>query len=93
MCSDVTWLWLRVFPRLEPGVFIQIHDVFLPDDYPSKWVFRRYSEQYLLAVALLYGDFFDVVLPNFYASDLAEEVCASVGQRAEGGSLWMQVRG
>ena len=53
MNSDVVTFFLDVLPRLKPGVLVQIHDIFLPFDYPADWVERHYTEQYLLAVALL----------------------------------------
>ncbi len=32
-----------------------IHDIFLPNDYPTEWNNRFYSEQYLLMMYLLGG--------------------------------------
>jgi predicted O-methyltransferase YrrM len=51
--SDVTTFFLEVLPRLRPGVFVHVHDVFLPADYPPEWRWRYYSEQHLLAAFLL----------------------------------------
>jgi len=53
MNSDVTILFLEILPRLNPGVVVQIHDIWLPYDYPPEWTDRFYSEQYLLAAHLL----------------------------------------
>ena len=36
--SDVTVLLLEVVPRLAPGVLVQVHDVYLPRDYPADLV-------------------------------------------------------
>jgi hypothetical protein len=73
MNSDVTMLFLDVLPRLRPGVFVQVHDVTLPYDYPAYWSDRHYSEQYLLAVYLLgRRDALDIVLPCAFASDDSE---------------------
>jgi hypothetical protein len=70
MNSDVTTLFLDVIPRLKPGVLVEVHDVFLPYDYPAAWSERYYSEQYLLAAYLLaHGHTFDIVLPNTFISD------------------------
>jgi hypothetical protein len=67
--SDVTTFFLDVIPRLQPGVLVHLHDIFLPDDYPPSWEDRLYNEQYLLAAMLLCGDPpFRVVLPNYYVS-------------------------
>jgi methyltransferase family protein len=65
--SDVTVFFLEVLPRLKPGVLVHIHDIFLPADYPPSWNERLYSEQYLLAAMLLFGNPpFRVVLPNYF---------------------------
>jgi hypothetical protein len=66
--SDVTALFLDVFPRIPAGVLVGIHDIFLPYDYPDTFVQRFYSEQYVLA-ALLLGDAgrrFQIELPIAY---------------------------
>ena len=56
MNSDVTVFFLDVLPELVAGVIVGIHDILLPWDYPPEWGRRFYSEQYLLAVALLARD-------------------------------------
>jgi hypothetical protein len=67
--SDVTVAFLDVLPRLRPGVLVHFHDVFLPDDYPPEIVDQLYSEQYLLAAALLAdGPNLEVVLPAWFVS-------------------------
>lgn len=43
--SDVDLLFGHVLPRLAPGVRVHIHDIFLPDDYPTTWDWRGYNEQ------------------------------------------------
>jgi hypothetical protein len=53
MNSDVTTFFLDVLPELPAGVFVGIHDIYLPDDYPPRWANRYRSEQYLLAALLL----------------------------------------
>ena len=53
--SDVTMFFMEVLPALQPGVLIHIHDIFLPEDYPSDRRTRYWSEQYLLASWLLGG--------------------------------------
>ena len=34
--SDVDLLLNAVLPRLQPGVLIHLHDIFLPDPYPDR---------------------------------------------------------
>jgi hypothetical protein len=67
--SDVAVAFLEILPRLKPGVLVQVHDILLPYDYPPQWGERYYSEQYLLAFALLEESAgFEVMLPNAYVS-------------------------
>lgn len=73
MNSDVTICFLEILPRLKKGVYVQIHDIVLPDDYPASWARRYYSEQYLLACYLLGGGKgVQIVLPNAYVGWDAE---------------------
>ena len=52
--SDVEHLFSKVIPQLKAGVRLHFHDIFLPDDYPAHWAWRRYNEQG--AVARLLAD-------------------------------------
>jgi hypothetical protein len=47
--SDVELLMHHVLPALPAGVHVHFHDIFLPDDYPNAWAWRRYSEQSAVA--------------------------------------------
>ena len=67
--SDVTVVFLEVLPRLQPGVLVHLHDIFLPYDYPPEWRDRYYSEQYVLAAMLLgQTSRFRIALPNAFVS-------------------------
>jgi hypothetical protein len=52
--SEVNWLFLEVLPRLRAGVWVHVHDVFLPYDYPpwSYWL-QLPNEQYLLQALMI----------------------------------------
>jgi predicted O-methyltransferase YrrM len=70
MNSDVTVLLLEVLPNLPPGVLVQIHDIFLPYDYPLEWAQRYYAEQYLLSAFLIAGSAKLVIeLPNYFVTN------------------------
>ena len=43
--TDVEFLMVEVLPSLRAGVRVHFHDIFLPDDYPAQWAWRRYNEQ------------------------------------------------
>jgi hypothetical protein len=53
--SDVEFVMTRVVPRLPAGVRAHFHDIFLPDDYPAHWAWRRYNEQAAVATLLRQG--------------------------------------
>ncbi len=52
--SEVNWLFLEVFPRLAPGVWVHLHDIHLPYEYPPYYpLLAGYlTEQYLLQAFL-----------------------------------------
>ncbi|UTP40846.1 class I SAM-dependent methyltransferase [Phenylobacterium sp. LH3H17] len=98
--SDVTAFFLDILPRLRPGVIVQVHDVYLPDDYISGHVGRLWNEQYLLATALLFGrEAFEILFPCWYVhrdSDLAAHARARLAQGPRrtlnlyGASFWFR---
>jgi hypothetical protein len=53
--SDVEFIMSRVVPKLPSGVRLHFHDIFLPDEYPAHWAWRRYNEQAAVATLLLAG--------------------------------------
>jgi hypothetical protein len=57
--SDVEFLLKAVLPLLPAGVHVHFHDIFLPDDYPPQWEWRRYNEQAAVA-ALIESNVFSV---------------------------------
>jgi len=62
--SEVNWLLLEVLPRLTSGVYVHIHDVFLPYEYP-RYLFELgsyFNEQYLLQALLTENESWDVAL-------------------------------
>ncbi len=67
--NDVEHELLRVLPSLAPGVWVHIHDIFTPYDYPEEWVFSvpraGNNEQYALECLLSGGDRFQVELPVY----------------------------
>jgi hypothetical protein len=63
--GDVYREFLELIPRLRPGVYVHVHDIFLPRDYPSEWVMDNHwfwNEQYLLQAFLSFNSDFEVVL-------------------------------
>jgi predicted O-methyltransferase YrrM len=93
--SDVNHLFLNVLPRLAPGVYVHVHDVFLPEDYRKEWAIdenRSWNEQYLLQALLVENPNFEVVFGSLFAfRRFPELVSAAIGQPAfGGGSFWIR---
>ena len=53
--NDLDFLLQRVIPGLPAGVRVHFHDIFLPDDYPAHWTWRKYDEQAAVAALLERG--------------------------------------
>jgi Methyltransferase domain len=63
--SEVNYIILDVLPTLAQGVFVHIHDVFLPYEYPRGFFEHRnyWAEQYLLQAFLTNNQSWEVALP------------------------------
>jgi hypothetical protein len=98
--SDVAVVFLEILPRLQSGVWIHVHDIFWPDDYPPSWEKRYYSEQYMLGMLLLFApEQYEVVLPNrfiAYHTDIPTvfndlwEAAHLEGAERHGVSFWLR---
>ncbi|HZI62995.1 MAG TPA: class I SAM-dependent methyltransferase [Pyrinomonadaceae bacterium] len=67
--SDVCYEFLDVLPVLRPGVWVHVHDIFFPHDYPAEWILKRrlaLNEQYLLEAFLSFNREFQVALANHW---------------------------
>lgn len=99
--SDATVAFLEWFPLLKPGVIVQIHDIYIPWDYPQEMCDRAYSEQYVLAMALLSNPKrYQAIFPAFWVSEQPEfqNKLASLwnhpntnGVEQHGGSFWFEI--
>jgi hypothetical protein len=62
--SDTVREFLEILPRLNPGVIVHVHDIFLPSDYPREAVLTNlcfWSEQYLLQAFLTFNSQFEIL--------------------------------
>lgn len=96
--SDVNWFFFRVLPRLASGVYVHLHDIFLPESYPAQWIFERgqtWNEQYLLQAFLMNNDAWEIVIANRYLwlreGNLLDELYQGV-QPSWGCSFWLRKR-
>ena len=98
--GDVCREYLDILPRLKPGVWVHVHDVFFPQDYPAAWLIDKrlaFNEQYLLEAFLAFNRSFAVRAAAFWlAADHAADVQPLVpapwpaaGDHGRG-SFWMQ---
>lgn len=95
--NDVNYLFFEVLPSLASGVYIHIHDIFYPFEYPEHWVDegRAWSEVYLVRAFLQYNRSYSIeVFANYllkYHSELFQNHPnwgpGNIGSRA---SLWLK---
>jgi len=92
--SDVCYEFLELLPRLAPGVWVHVHDIFFPHDYPAEWLIERrlaLNEQYLLEAFLSFNEHFKVALANYWLClDHREDAARLWPSTAGASSLWMQ---
>lgn len=98
--GDVNFLFLEVLPRLQSGVFVHIHDIFFPFEYPKKWIQEDrtfYSEQQLLQAFLTYNRTFEVLWAEHYMKAKYPEECEAAlsnllgyNENHQSNSFWMR---
>lgn len=93
--SDVCFEFLEILPRLARGVWIHVHDIFFPHDYPAEWLINRrlaLNEQYLLEAFLSFNSTFATQLANYWLClehrENAVRVWSNGSNRAS--SFWMK---
>lgn len=62
--SDVNYLFLQILPRLGTGVIVHFHDIFLPFEYPKKWVMENhkfFNEQYFPQTFLCFNSAYEIL--------------------------------
>lgn len=99
--SDAMVFFMEILPQLKKGVIVQIHDIYLPYDYPQFMCDRFYSEQYGLAMYLLANKKrYKTILPNYFISE-DRELSQLIepfwnhpnleGVERHGGSFWIRI--
>ncbi len=94
--SDVTVFFMEILPGLPSGTIVQIHDIYLPNDYPPKLMNRFWSEQYLLAAYMLGGEHrLRILFSSAYLETIQhskESIQKRLGADSLGScSIWLQV--
>ena len=96
--SDVVDYMFRALPLIRPGVYIHVHDIGYPFEYPHEWVVaenRSWNEIYLLRAFLMYNAAFEIVFWNsYFVSQFPEKVRAQTPDclKNGGGSIWLRRR-
>ena len=93
--SDVNFLLFEILPRLKSGVYIHIHDIFYPFEYPREWIFggRSWNEVYALRAFLQFNEAFKIVMMNTFLEHFHEQRFAArmpLCLKNTGGSIWLR---
>jgi hypothetical protein len=93
--SEVNHFFFNILPLIKSGVYVHIHDIFYPFEYPKEWVYegRAWNEAYLLRAFLQYNDAFKIVIFNtylehFYRERFQKEMPLCI--KTQGGCIWLR---
>ena len=99
IANDVHYLYLKIIPKIRAGVYIHIHDIRLPYEYPKEWILnqRKYwCEQYLLHMFLSFNSCYEVTFASNYIYNLYKKLMVSnlygLSESSTGwpGSFWIR---
>ncbi len=96
--GDVQYEYLDVLPRLNKGVIVHLHDIFLPAEYRKEWILEGrwfWTEQYLLQAFLAFNDSFEVLWAASYMhlrhpDKLKAAFSSYTGDEIWPGSFWIR---
>lgn len=97
--GDVLFEYLEILPSLAQGIFVHIHDIFTPRNYPINWLegtVRFWNEQYLLEALISKSNSFEVISAlNFLKNEFYEElikVCPYLTTDREPASFYIKTK-
>jgi predicted O-methyltransferase YrrM len=92
--GDVNWVFFEVLPRLQRGVWIHVHDIMWPLDYPAGWLIDNginWNEQYLAQAFLMHNEAFRLRLSVAALMHARGELIESLFPgEAFAGSVWIE---
>ncbi len=95
--NDVDFEYFHLLPRLNRGVIVHIHNIFLPFPYPPHWLTQEHvfwNEQMILAAFLAFNPNFQVILANNFLGNAHFQAMSkflpSIVPGSTGGSFWMR---
>jgi hypothetical protein len=95
--GDVNRVILDILPTLAAGVFVHIHDIYLPWEYPQEFLAERrffWGEQYLLQAFLAFNEEFETLfsahaLLRRYPAELSRLI-PSARPETRPGAFWLR---
>lgn len=95
--GEVNYLLLDIVPRLVPGVYIHVHDVYWPFEYPRRWIEegRWWNEAYLVRGLLIGNDRIQVEFFSDYLSVRHQDAVAAalpIWAQNAGAGIWLRTR-
>lgn len=100
--GDVIFEYLNILPKVSAGVYIHIHDIFTPFNYPELWVKSMHffwNEQYMVEALLSESGTYEIVAALHYLSrNYPEQARAALpllnlDHSKSGQSLWLLKQG
>jgi hypothetical protein len=95
--SEVNYLVLDVLPRLQPGVLVHFHDIFIPWEYPRRWLEELgyyWTEQYLVQAFLCFNAAYRLRIAAHHlaraAADRLSTLISSFEAGVTPGSCWIE---
>jgi hypothetical protein len=96
--SDVCFELFEILPRLRSGVFVHVHDIFWPFEYPKAWIVdenRSWNELYAYRALLTDNADWEIVMFNNYMARVESQLLNATWPPMEnnsGGALWLRKR-
>lgn len=93
--SDVNYLFFQILPRLNKGVYIHLHDIFYPFEYPKHWIYSGmiWNELYLLRAFLQNNNDYEII----FFQNMMEKKHMNIFMEkwpldspVHGGSIWLR---
>lgn len=91
--SDVNYLFFEILPKLKKGVYIHIHDIYWPFEYPKEWIYegRAYNESYMLRAFLMNNPNYSIVFfADMLKKKFADKINPTMLEYMSSSSIWLR---
>lgn len=96
--GDVLREYLEIIPSLKTGLFVHVHDIFTPNDYPENWIKENvlfWNEQYLLEATMSNNPSYEIIAALNYLKhedyQSLKRVCPYLNKSREPGSFYFKI--